>query len=266
MKQEKLQELEFLKKCNHNDLEKMANCIIYGIGDSESRNKKPRIAEQLSRAKVYEENKEKSLPNAWKAIVDEYLRCGGSTIGNAIRKEGVSYREILTDICDRLGIYYNEKMPVSIIERNLVTYLMERCLVSDDNIVKKLYNDWCANQPLYQSGSDDLEKKISNILDYCFAKSVTEKDKKGEEKNIYPLKDKIMPFVVKELDKLVNTDAKEYKGWLNDIFKQVNTPSMNNPLGAFNLAAHSFNYIQGAAYDVTFPCTIYIIYMKIKNN
>ena len=258
MKKEKLQELAFLKRCNHNDLKKVADCIIYGIGNG---NKKPRLAERLTKTKAYNDNRENSLPNAVDAIIDEYLRCGGTTIANTFRQEGVSYREILTDICQRLGVYYNEKMPAAIIERNLITYLMECCLISDHSIAENLYSIWCINQPFYKSGISDIDKKINCILDYCFSYSIDD-----EGKVISHLKTKTMPFIVKEMDKLVNTDAKDYKGWLNDIFKQATTPSINTPLGALNPIAHSINYIQGAAYDVTFPATIYIIYMKIKNS
>ena len=259
MKQEKLQELEFLKKCNHNDLKLLADCIIYGVGNSI---KKPRLAQRLTETKAYNDHQRDSLPNAVEAIVDEFLRCGGSTIANTFRKEGVSYSEIIKDICDRLYIYCDENMPITMVERNLITYLMERCLVSNFNLVDKLYSEWCEKQPIYRTNSGNMEYKMNCILDYCFAKTIDD-----DGKVISNLKTKIMPFIVDELKILVETDPKDYKGWMNDIYKQANTPSARTELGLIN-KLHYVNpfALQGAAYDVTFPGVIYIIYMRIKNS
>ena len=251
MKEDKYSELAFLKKCSHNDLKWLADCLIFGVGDSTT--KKPRLAEQLTKTKSYLDYKNTSLANAVDAIIDEFQRCGGSTIMNTVRKGGVSYSEILKDICDRLYIYWNPDMPVTMIERNLITYLMERCLVSDKKIADKLYSEWCEAMPIYQSANPDYEFKTDCILDYCMAKA--------------NLKEKTMMFIAKELNKMTNTEEKKYDGWLKEIYKQVQKASDRTQLGLLNRIGHIKPIsLQGAAYDVTFPATIYIIYMRIKNS
>jgi uncharacterized protein YaaW (UPF0174 family) len=246
---EEIKELEFLKRCNNKDLKKLADCLIYGVGNV-GIHRKARLAEELSKTQAYIDNdKRDSLQNAVDVIIDEFQRCGGATIKNKLRDGGVPYSEILRDICDRLYIYQHESMPIAMLEKNLITYLMERCLISNHEIVDELYSKWCKDLPIDVS----LETKMDCIMDFCLAKS-----------NLIIT----MGFITSELDKMVNTKAKDYTGWLKEIYKQVNSPSARTPLGVANKALHYMNpmSIQGAAYDVTFPATIYIIYMRIKNS
>ena len=245
--EEEIKEFAFLKTSSHKDLKKLTDCLIFGVGNT-GIHKKARWADELSKTQAYKDHKEDSLQNAVDVIIDEFLRCGGSTIMNKKRDGGVPYIEILRDICDRLYIYWHDDMPVTMIEKNLIIYVIERCLISNPQIVNELYSKWCEKLIIYQS--NELSK-MDCIMDFCLAKS-----------NLI----KTMAFIINELDKMVNTKAKDYNGWLKEIYKQVNSPSARTPLGVANKALHYFNPIalQGAAYDVTFPATLYIIYMRIK--
>ncbi len=169
---EQIKELDFLKKCSHKDLKKLTDCLIYGVGDHKHR----RWAQELSENQAYIDNKEtKSLQNAVDKIIDEFLRCGSSTINNKIRDGGVPYSEILRDICNRLYIYHYKGMPVTMIEKYLITYLMECCLISNPEIVNDLYSKWCDNEELtiYQSNDPSQEFKMDCIMDFCLAKSLS---------------------------------------------------------------------------------------------
>ena len=221
--EEEIKEFAFLKKSSHKDLKKLTDCLIFGVGNT-GIHKKARWADELSKTQAYKDHKEDSLQNAVDVIIDEFLRCGGSTIMNKKRDGGVPYIEILRDICDRLYIYWHDDMPVTMIEKNLIIYVIERCLISNPQIVNELYSKWCEKLIIYQS--NELSK-MDCIMDFCLAKS-----------------------------NLIKTMA----------FIQVNSPSARTPLGVANKALHYFNPIalQGAAYDVTFPATLYIIYMRIK--
>lgn len=248
--EEQIKEFAFLKKSSHKDLKKLADCLIFGVGNT-GIHKKARLADELSKTQAYKEHQKDSLQNAVDVIIDEFLRCGGSTIMNKKRDGGVPYIEILRDICDRLYIYWHDDMPVTMIEKNLIIYVMERCLISNPQIVNDLYSKWCEELIIYQSNELSQEFKMDCIMDFSLAKS-----------NLI----KTMAFIINELDKMVNTKAKDYNGWLKEIYKQVNSPSARTPLGVANKALHYFNPIalQGAAYDVTFPATLYIIYMRNK--
>ncbi|GAA8643679.1 hypothetical protein KYTH83_00670 [Helicobacter pylori] len=52
----------------------------------------------------------------------------GNTFINFFRNEGVLYKEILCDACDRLKVNYNEKSETSLIEQNMLAKLLKDSL------------------------------------------------------------------------------------------------------------------------------------------
>ena len=57
----------------------------------------------------------------WDLIAAEIQCFGANTLGTLVRGgEGVSYREVLTDACDKLKVNYNSDSSVEIIELNLL--------------------------------------------------------------------------------------------------------------------------------------------------
>lgn len=62
----------------------------------------------------------------WKDIVEELQRFGGNSLANMLRfGEGVLYKEILIDVCDKLKVNYNKNSNVEIIEKNLLMKILE---------------------------------------------------------------------------------------------------------------------------------------------
>lgn len=244
--------LDFLKKCTQSDLKMLADCLRYG------NDKKDRPTQELTKNKIYNDNKER-LVNAVDVLVEEYKKYGGSTLANTIRRHGVSYKTILTDICERLYIYYTESMPIMMIERNLVMYIFERYLTQlSDSDINDLFKKWCketsdSSSQLYSYGCNTTEEKLDCLIDFAMSR-----------KNI---KSKTMPLIIKEVESL--TTDKDYNGWLLAIFNQSKSASSHNSLGVLNKVIHGIAYpvvgLQGPAYRVTFPCTLMIIYMRIKN-
>lgn len=243
--------LDFLKKCKQPDLKMFADCLRYG------NDKKDRPTQELTKNKTYNDNKDR-LVNAVDVLIDEFEKYGGSTVVNTIRRHGVSYKTILTDICERLYVFYSEKMPIMMIERNLIMFIMEKYLTElQEEEITNLFEKWCGNSDetsseYYSYGNCTIEEKLDCLIDYAMSRQ--------------NLRLKTMPLIMKEVEAL--TTSKDYKGWLLDIFNQSKSASSHNSLGILNKVIHGITYpvvgLQGPAYRVTFPCTLMIIYMRIK--
>lgn len=87
-----------------------------------------RFTEELSSAPGYKAN-----PNAprtyWKEIAEELQRYGANTFVTILRGgEGVSYREVLCDVCDNLKVNYNSESDISMIEMNLLSKILIKSL------------------------------------------------------------------------------------------------------------------------------------------
>ncbi len=67
-------------------------------------------------------------PNTPTRIAEELQCYGGNTFINFFRNEGVLYKEILCDVCDRLKVSYNEKSSTSLIEQNMLAKLLKDSL------------------------------------------------------------------------------------------------------------------------------------------
>ncbi len=61
-------------------------------------------------------------------IAEELQRYGGNSFANFFRDEGVLHKEILCDACDHLKVNYHEESPTSLIEKNMLSKLLEDSL------------------------------------------------------------------------------------------------------------------------------------------
>ena len=63
----------------------------------------------------------------WKRIASEIQTYGANTISTVLRGgKGVVYREVLTDVCDRLKVNYNKNSNTEVIETNLLMKILEK--------------------------------------------------------------------------------------------------------------------------------------------
>lgn len=120
---ERDEDLDFLYDLSIDELEVLAQIII----------KKGEPSQMLSVRKEYEERSTYSCggchndkKNVYVNLIeDELRRFAGNTIINMIRGNGVSYKELLCDVCDNLGVSYNKNSNVPLIE----SYLLQKVLV-----------------------------------------------------------------------------------------------------------------------------------------
>jgi uncharacterized protein YaaW (UPF0174 family) len=115
------EDLEFLKELESKDLEQLVEILIY------DKDGKKRYTEELSESdgyrKYYSEHSK-----YWQDIIEELQKFGGNTILNKMRGRGVQYKEILTDVCDKLKVNYNANSNIERIETNLLIKILEDTL------------------------------------------------------------------------------------------------------------------------------------------
>lgn len=104
-------DLEFLKDVPNEGLKKIINILVYDPEDG-----KKRRSESISDTQLFANNYPNNLGDMVNEIIHEIQLFGGETFTNLFRRHGVKYREILTDICDKLGIKYGKKDSIGAIE------------------------------------------------------------------------------------------------------------------------------------------------------
>lgn len=116
-------DLEFLGEMASEDLSDLVYCLTH------TPNGNGRLVEQLTDRPEYKEH----YPDHhqyWKEIAAELQTYGANSVITYVfrRGQGVSYKEVLTDACDRLKVNYNPKPDVLKIENNLLMKVLEDAL------------------------------------------------------------------------------------------------------------------------------------------
>jgi uncharacterized protein YaaW (UPF0174 family) len=113
-------DLSFLKFAKHEDLKGLARLMTHDTDDE------TRWAQALLNDERYTTN-QLDLRHAWQAIAAELQLFGGDSVINLVRGTGVPYREILSDVCGKLGVKIEAK-DVATDEKTLMDVLVERFL------------------------------------------------------------------------------------------------------------------------------------------
>ena len=108
------EDLEFLAKCSNEDLEPLVEILI------KDKDGKTRYTEELTKSKKYMYYSP-DHQKYWEDIAAEIQTFGANTIATILRfGKGVTYKEILCDVCKDLKVNFNEKSSTSAIEKNLL--------------------------------------------------------------------------------------------------------------------------------------------------
>lgn len=124
-------DLVFLSECSNEDLRTFADLLVYDKDD------KPRISEELSKTRTYKEFYPKEMNKICREIICEFQLYGGDTVANIIRGHGVSYRQILMDVCNRKKVNYNENSSTERIEMCFVQRILDDALEEMDDVELK---------------------------------------------------------------------------------------------------------------------------------
>ena len=119
-------DLALLAKCTDGELDPMIEVL-------QGKDRRGRISSELEyepRYKLYYPQHSMYAD----LIADEFQKYGGNTICNIFRGEGVPYKEMLCDVCDKMKVNYNPKSSVERIEECLLAKVLEEIWekMSDD--------------------------------------------------------------------------------------------------------------------------------------
>ena len=116
------EDLVFLKDCDNDDLKVLADILIY------KKNGKKRFTQELADERDFR-HCNGDYQKVWDLIAGELQLYGGDSIVNMFRRwKGVPYREILENVCDKMGVNYNKKSTTEKIEMNLIMKVVEDAL------------------------------------------------------------------------------------------------------------------------------------------
>lgn len=115
-------DLEFLKNIKSEDLNDLVYCLTHDKdGDV-------RYTEELTDSDMYKSH-HPDHNRYWDEIAAEIQCFGANTFATIIRGgKGVEYREVLTDVCDKMKVNYNKNSSVEKIENNLLMKVLTDAL------------------------------------------------------------------------------------------------------------------------------------------
>ncbi|MGL2559292.1 DUF3944 domain-containing protein [Helicobacter pylori] len=128
-------DLEFLKQLESSDLLDLFEVLVFGK-DGEKRHN-----EKLTSSIEYKRHGDDYAKYA-ERIAEELQYYGSNSFASFIKGEGVLYKEILCDVCDKLKVNYNKKTETTLIEQNMLSKILERSLEEmDDEEVKEMCDE-----------------------------------------------------------------------------------------------------------------------------
>ncbi|MCG7602075.1 DUF3944 domain-containing protein [Halomonas sp. McH1-25] len=114
-------DLAFLQYCTEEDIFQLAEFIIY------DKDGKERFASEIRADPDFKNlsGKPDQWRKSWKLVAGELQHFGGDSFVNLLRRKGVTYREILVDVCEKLKVKYSKKSSAYDIENLLIERLVE---------------------------------------------------------------------------------------------------------------------------------------------
>lgn len=223
------QDLQFLSECSNEQLQMLANHILYDADGQK------RYTETLSTSNGFAKN----YPNNMKAlvpdIVDELQRFGGNTVKNLIRGHGVPYREILESVADKLKVPFNKALPTELIEEYLLRQLL---IVAIDKMEEEDIKHLNGNFT-----KEDLKKHLAFV-------------KAGS-----PIFIKLTTTIILQL--LAKQGLYQAAGTLAKFAGGRAFSVLAGPVGLVLSGLWAAYDIAGPAFRVMVPCTITIAYLRM---
>lgn len=208
-------DLRFLEKSDSSDLKILCDYF------------KTKRSERLSRFKAYKQNYPNNLSNIADKIANELQLFGGNTIVNFFRRKGVSYYELLSDVCDKHGVNTSNTDKAEEKEEKLIRKLLIEEFGKKSEEEK---NRFCHDHNLnikYSSNEELCDEFIKYLEAYEYVSSFYIRRTLGSE----AVKETFGP----------HTSLADIS-YIELIIK-----------------------LAGPAFDVTLPCVVHIAYMRRKN-
>jgi uncharacterized protein YaaW (UPF0174 family) len=135
------EDLEFLGKLKSTDLKSLVDIITGNTKDEAAKwsdkitkkitNKVTNKVTQFSSSLLRHDEYKQHYPNHnkyWQLIAKEVQFFGANSIVSHFRGTGVKYREILTNVCDKMKVKYNKKSKITYIEEDLLMKVLEQAV------------------------------------------------------------------------------------------------------------------------------------------
>lgn len=115
-------DLEFLEQCASKDLGDLVYCITHDKDGS------ARLTEELTATAVYKRHNP-DHHQYWELIAAEVQCFGANSFATIFRGgKGVQYKEVLTDVCEKMKVNFNKDSSVEVIEQNLLMKILKDSL------------------------------------------------------------------------------------------------------------------------------------------
>ena len=115
--------LKFLALCENDDVSNLAQILIYDT-DGEMRRTSSILTDEGFTKNLDLTNK---WLKSWQVVAGELQLYGGDSVVNLFRGNGVLYEEILSDVCDRVGVKFSaQDKEVVQKEEKLIAFLAEK--------------------------------------------------------------------------------------------------------------------------------------------
>lgn len=139
-------DLAFLEFCDEEDIRELGAVLIY------NKSGKKRIASRiLSDARFSSgPGSEEQWRKNWQVVAGELQHFGGDTLVNFVRRRGVMYKELLIDVCKKLGIKIDKTARTYQLEDQLLECMFEKSwsklsVEERDQIISELENIYGIN-------------------------------------------------------------------------------------------------------------------------
>ena len=184
----------------------------------------------------------------WREIATEIQTFGGNTISNVYRGEGTYYKDILCDVCNRMGVKYDPSLSIETIERQFLEHTLA-------NTLDKLNPNERA-EIVEELGSSGSSKTIAGKAGIQIAQSLLRHGGFATYKWAVILAHR----TVGDLSSIVLGKGLPFAA---SSFITRGTKFLIGPIGMAIGAAWTVYDIHGPAYRVTVPAVIYIIMLRL---
>lgn len=227
-------DLAFLQDASNEDLDVLVEYLIKDEKNS------PRLTESLTKSEKYKQY----YPNHimyWELIAAELQSYGANTLVSVFRQgKGILYREILTDVCDKLKVEYLKTDRVDVIEMHILEKILK------DNIENLSFKE-------RQDFVKELGLETTDFSKQAVIIAVQSTLKIGSVELATLVANSIMKMMLGRGLTIVGNAA---------LTRVVGV--MTGPIGWIATGAWTVKDISGPAYRVTIPSVIQIAFMRAK--
>ncbi|MDY0833880.1 DUF3944 domain-containing protein [Pseudomonas sp. SED1] len=230
-------DLAFLQYCTEDDIRQLAKYLMFD-DDGEKR-----VASEIADDPQFKqlEGQPNQWRQCWKLVAGELQHFAGDSIVNLFRRQGVLYREMLSDVCDKAKAKYDSKASAYDIENTLIERLVAQSWDSMSDAEKHKAME-----------SMNLPDAIDSMPIVAIIKAISSGGKSSFEWSAW---------LATSARQFFGSAAAMGAGGAAALIGGRAVAAFAGPVAALAITIPMFS---GAAYRVTIPAVIQIAYMRRK--